>query len=155
MEEDTLHERVSHWTRLIAYFLGRRVMTANARWKLRSGGFTSLGIISENPGISQTQLARDIGLDVSSVVAILHELEERELIVRMRSHRDRRRNALEVTDKGQETLNAMIDATSMAEAPLRNEFSDAELAMFLEYLRRAHACLMSDSLSPDNEQGLP
>lgn len=148
MEEGSLHERVAHWTRLIAYFLGRRVLAANARWSLRSGGFTALAIISENPGISQAELARDIGLDVSSVVAILNELEERKLVVRMRSRNDRRRNLLEVTEEGQKTIGAMIDATSVAEAPLRQEFSEAELAMFLEFLRRAHHCLMTDDLSP-------
>jgi DNA-binding MarR family transcriptional regulator len=63
-----------------------------------------LGLLRGNPGISQQQLARTLGMLPSRVVAFIDELEADGLVARTRDGADRRRNSLVLTDKGTATL---------------------------------------------------
>jgi DNA-binding MarR family transcriptional regulator len=63
-----------------------------------------LGLLRGNPGISQQQLARTLGMLPSRVVAFIDELEADGFVARTRDGSDRRRNSLALTDKGTATL---------------------------------------------------
>lgn len=151
MRGDMLEGRVAHWVRVIGFVLGRRVVTAYGVWGLRTGAFTTMTLIADNPGISQSDIALGIGLDTSSIVAIVDELEQRGYARRSRSSTDRRRNSLQLTKEGEATMRAMYQAGFDAEEPLRAEFSEAELALFLEYLARAHGCLVAQGIPPSDD----
>ncbi|MEW5421094.1 MarR family winged helix-turn-helix transcriptional regulator [Amorphus sp. 3PC139-8] len=67
---------------------------------LKPGNFALLSLIFENPGITQTVLARTSGRDKSSVTAGLRQLEDKGLIERVRLEDDRRSYASHVTAEG-------------------------------------------------------
>ncbi|WP_018699214.1 MarR family winged helix-turn-helix transcriptional regulator [Amorphus coralli] len=67
---------------------------------LKPGNFALLSIIFENPGITQTVLARASGRDKSSVTAGLRQLEDKGLIERTRLEDDRRSYASRATPEG-------------------------------------------------------
>lgn len=59
-------------------------------------------LIDANPGVTQSRLARAVGLDRSTLVGVLHTLEARALVERRRGE-DRRTNGLWLT-RGARTL---------------------------------------------------
>jgi len=67
---------------------------------LKPGNFALLSLIFENPGITQTVLARASGRDKSSVTTGLRHLEDKGLIERTRLEDDRRSYASRVTPEG-------------------------------------------------------
>lgn len=63
-----------------------------------------LGLLTANPGISQQDLARLLGMLPSRVVALVDEMEEAGLVRRHRDETDRRRNTLVLTAAGRSAL---------------------------------------------------
>lgn len=63
-----------------------------------------LWIIDGNPDASQQELAELLGVAPSRMVALLDDLEERDLTERRRSSQDRRVFTVELTDTGRRTL---------------------------------------------------
>ncbi|MBO9711706.1 MarR family transcriptional regulator [Sphingomonas sp.] len=88
--------------------LSRDFERRSAGWDLRQGMFSALEIIRANPGISQTDVAREIGMDKSLAVTLITDLERREWAVRERSSTDRRQYRLTVTAKGESVLEALV-----------------------------------------------
>jgi DNA-binding MarR family transcriptional regulator len=66
---------------------------------LSPGRVGVLVLIESNPGVTQSRLARAVGLDRSTLVGLLHKLEGRAWIQRRRGT-DRRTNGLWLTAKG-------------------------------------------------------
>ncbi|WP_341897208.1 MarR family winged helix-turn-helix transcriptional regulator [Sphingobium sp. YR657] len=112
---------------------------AIASYGLRSGEFTTLALVAANPGISQNELAREVGLDKSVMVLIVDDLEKREWAFRGRSKTDRRRHSLSITPAGQAELDAMFAALERTEGIVEQGFSRAELNLLHELLDRMHA----------------
>ncbi len=67
---------------------------------LTPGQFGVLARIAANPGLSQSALGRAVGIERSSVVAVIDRLEKRKLVVRGKAEGDRRANALSLSDEG-------------------------------------------------------
>lgn len=70
------------------------------------GRFGMLVLIEANPGVTQSRLAEAVGLDRSTLVAVLDTLEERALVERRRGE-DRRTNGLWITREGRAVLAKM------------------------------------------------
>jgi DNA-binding MarR family transcriptional regulator len=99
---------------LLVYRAGIEVLArgeAALEEELGIGGrdYSTLAILVTDQPESQQELARLIGKAPPVMVAALDELEERGLVARRRSTRDRRRTVVEVTDAGREML-AKADA---------------------------------------------
>ena len=71
---------------------------------LNPGGFAALMVIGRNPGISQTQLSRAIGLDKSTLTPALNGMVRRNLVRRTRLPSDRRTYRLTLTARGKAML---------------------------------------------------
>jgi DNA-binding MarR family transcriptional regulator len=76
-----------------------------------------LVIASHEPG-SQLQAAQRLGIDRTSMVARLDELEQKGLVSRHPHPADRRRNVVELTDAGRDTVQRADQASERAEAEL-------------------------------------
>jgi DNA-binding MarR family transcriptional regulator len=63
-----------------------------------------LNVLDAEEAVTQQQLGRATGMDPSSMVSTLDELEDEGLVERRRHPTDRRAHALYVTDAGRETL---------------------------------------------------
>jgi DNA-binding MarR family transcriptional regulator len=94
------------------------------------GQFGMLAVIGSNPGLSQTQLGNALGIDRSTVVAMIDRLEARGLVIRASAPNDRRSHALRLSDAGTVMLKK------------------------LEAMVRAHERHISRALSPDDQRRL-
>jgi DNA-binding MarR family transcriptional regulator len=67
---------------------------------------------------SQQQAAGRLGIDRTTMVALLDTLEEKGLVSRHQHQTDRRRNVVELTEAGQSTLSQATKASDKAEQEL-------------------------------------
>jgi DNA-binding MarR family transcriptional regulator len=100
-------------------------------------------ILAAQPAITQQALASGLGMQASRLVALIDELETRELIDRRENPEDRRSYALHLTEKGR----AMLDAIGR----VGREHQQALLAALNEDERRQLAVLLRRVA---DEQGL-
>lgn len=122
--------------------LSARSVAALEPFGLRIGAFSTLALISANPGCSQIELARALGMDKSAVVAIIDELEAKGLAKRLRSTQDRRRHALSLSAQGETTLSQMHKHLSKVGLPIREALSPQEMEQLLSLMERAHQALV-------------
>lgn len=126
---------------LVTGAIGYRLRRAHFRfvenWQRRFGALGlhvapmqggMLVLIGRNPGISQGELARVLGVERSTMVQAIARLGELGLIARERAAEDRRRFALRLTGAGRDAV-ALIEANLKAheDAVLRG-FSAEERA---------------------------
>lgn len=101
--------------------------------------FSVLTLVVEAPGLTQSEVARRLGIERSGLVAIIDDLESKKLAERTAVPGDRRSQALVATDAGAE-----LHATTMArvhahERTLLAPLSAAEQTQFLKLLRKFRA----------------
>jgi len=80
--------------------------------------YSVLLVIDANPGLSQAELARTLGIERARMVRVLHRLDRRGLTRRLRSSADGRAHSLRLTHKGQETLRRAATLAQAHEARL-------------------------------------
>jgi DNA-binding MarR family transcriptional regulator len=93
------------------FLISRMGMVAQKRFqeRLDSLGLTTrmwgaLNVLDHEGAVTQHALGKSIGMDPSSMVATIDELEARGLVERQRHPSDRRAHALHVTELGRTTL---------------------------------------------------
>jgi DNA-binding MarR family transcriptional regulator len=85
---------------------------------------------------SQQQVAERIGIDRTTMVAMLDALEAKGLLLRRPDAKDRRRNVVELTPVGHDTLARAIAASDTAEAELLEPLTPEEAAQLRDLLGR-------------------
>lgn len=95
-----------------------------------------LGLITGNPGISQQDLARLLGILPSRVVALVDEMEEGGLVRRQRDENDRRRNTLVLTPAGSATLRRVAAVSQAHEEDVCEALSSGEREHLTRLLER-------------------
>jgi len=146
-ELGVLNDVIGFRLRRIQNHLSRTFSERLADRGVRPGTFSALALIAANPGVSQTDLARDLGSDKASVVSIIDELERQGWAVRKRSTTDRRRHSLHSTVPGRRVLNEIGVIARETEAPVRAILSDAEFEVLSELLDRIYTrCFADDAL---------
>lgn len=130
-------------TKLVGYHMRRAqtvvfddFMKSLADDHVTPGQFGVLVLIEANPGISQSALARALGVERSTMVAVLDELERRGLAKRRRSPHDRRSHALELTAKGGALLAAVKPKVRRHEKRIAGDLDRAEIQSLISLLRR-------------------
>ncbi|MBN8187847.1 MarR family transcriptional regulator [Salipiger thiooxidans] len=82
---------------------------------LRVVSFSCLSIITDNPGIVQTELAAALQMERSNLVVIIDELEQSGFIARKKVPTDRRRYALTATLRGRRLRDRAAEKIRQAE----------------------------------------
>jgi DNA-binding MarR family transcriptional regulator len=95
--------------------------------------------IDSNEPASQQQIAQRMGVDRTTMVAIIDALEAKGLIARRPDTEDRRRNVIELTPAGQDMLREGIAASDAAEAELLASLSPEENLQLRNLLARVLA----------------
>lgn len=103
---------------------------------MRPGWFGLLIIVANNPGLSQTQLARTLGVDGSTMVAMIDRMEASNWVARTRSKTDRRSHELHLTDAGAELLERITPAVRDHDGAITANLTDTESAELLRLLRK-------------------
>ncbi|QGN53601.1 MarR family winged helix-turn-helix transcriptional regulator [Novosphingobium sp. Gsoil 351] len=99
---------------------------------------STLWLIDDRPGISQTDLAQRMRTDRATTMAIVNRLEARKFLARGKSPNDGRKQMLNLTDAGRATLRVAKDAMMVHERWLKSRFSDREVETLIELLTRIH-----------------
>ncbi|HZF07294.1 MAG TPA: MarR family transcriptional regulator [Thermoanaerobaculia bacterium] len=95
-----------------------------------------LRLVAAAPGRSQQDLAEQLGLSPSRVVALIDELEGKGLLERRRNPDDRRTYALALTAEGTDRLAQVSRLAAEHEADLCAALDDGERAILAGLLRR-------------------
>jgi DNA-binding MarR family transcriptional regulator len=146
VELGLLKDVVGFRIRRIQNHLSRGFAERVNRKDVRPGLFSALALISANPGLSQTTLAREIGFDKATVVALLDALEKLGWARRKRVPDDRRRYSLRATPKGEEALAKLMSIAIANEEVVRTTLKPGEIAVLFTLLDRLYAaCLAADT----------
>lgn len=131
---------------LVGYHLRRAHGAVFARFgqviadgQVTPGQFGVLTLIGANPGLTQSALARAVGIERSTMVAAIDVLDKRGLVVRRPSPVDRRSYALELGAKGRELLARVRVKVRDHEDHITRGFGDGEKATLIDLLRRLKA----------------
>jgi DNA-binding MarR family transcriptional regulator len=97
-----------------------------------------LFLVEANPGVTQSRLARAVGLDRSTLVGVLHALEARDLVERRRGE-DRRTNGLWLTRPGRSLVASLKTRIKAHERRVAARLSLAERAQLIALLEKLAA----------------
>jgi DNA-binding MarR family transcriptional regulator len=86
----------------------------------------------------QQLLAEQLRLDASSMVCLLNDLEESDLVLRRRDRADRRRAIVQLSDKGERTLRRVDDAVDVVEQEMLTGLDPDERSTLHRLLSRLH-----------------
>jgi DNA-binding MarR family transcriptional regulator len=90
----------------------------------------------DNPDpLSQGEVARRMGIDRTTMVALIDELQQKELVQRRQDPEDRRKNVVELTGTGRDTLRRANQAGEEAERLFLGPLSGEEAELFKKALR--------------------
>jgi DNA-binding MarR family transcriptional regulator len=92
-------------------------------------------LVEANPGVTQSRLARAVSLDRSTMVGVLHALEERGLVERRRGE-DRRTNGLWLTEHGRAQVGRLKRRIRQHERRVAARLSSAERAELIALLEK-------------------
>lgn len=88
-----------------------------------SKDFGALRVLAHREPASQLQVAQTLGIDRTTMVALLDVLERKGIITRRPDPADRRRNVVELTEQGMQTYDAARVAHGDAESAFLAEIS--------------------------------
>jgi DNA-binding MarR family transcriptional regulator len=112
-------------------------LTADALAPLRITGreLAVLVAIDDRVPLSQQEAARRLGVDRTTMVALIDDLEGKGLVRRQQDPADRRRNAVALTGSGRDTLDGATAAAQRAEQEFLRPLPDAQATAFRQALR--------------------
>ncbi len=98
--------------------------------------FGVLILIEENPGLNQSGLAGALGIERSTMVAVINVLEDRGLVRRKESTADRRSYVLSLSKRGKDLLGAVKTKVRRHERQITAALGDGEKQLLLDLLKK-------------------
>jgi DNA-binding MarR family transcriptional regulator len=112
--------------------------TVAAEEDITPGLFGMLQVIAANPGLAQSRLAEAMEVDRSTIVKVVDQLEERDLIVREPSPNDKRSYCLRLTEEGCKALRRMETLVLRHEDEFTKALSADERQLLIGLLMRLY-----------------
>ncbi|TDI66662.1 MAG: MarR family transcriptional regulator [Alphaproteobacteria bacterium] len=100
------------------------------------GQFGVLVLIKENRGLTQSALAKALGIERSTMVAVIDRLESQGLVARVTSESDRRSYALALTSSGAALLDRVTPQVRAHERHIAARLSAREKVLLIDLLER-------------------
>ena len=91
-------------------------------------------VINDHPGSMQTQIAKMISKDKTTVTRAIDSLEKKGLILRKRDKRDKRAYSIEITEKSKEILSKTIPIAEKYDELVKSKVSNKETETFFKIL---------------------
>jgi DNA-binding MarR family transcriptional regulator len=98
--------------------------------------FGVLALVGERPGINQTDLGVELGIDRSTMVAVIDRLQNRGLVQRHASPRDRRSYALALSQEGSALLDEIGPQIEERDRAVMAELDEEERRQLVSLLSR-------------------
>ncbi len=105
---------------------------------VRPGVFSAMLLANANPGIAQTDIANQLGIDKASVVSLIDRMEHTGWVERRRSTEDRRRQGIFLTREGTRACRALKKEMIEHERKFVSRYTEQELRLLISLLRRLH-----------------
>jgi len=105
---------------------------------VRPGVFSAMLLANANPGIAQTDIANQLGIDKASVVSLIDRMENTGWVERRRSTEDRRRQGIFLTPEGIKACRSLKKEMIEHERKFVSRYSEQELRVLISLLRRLH-----------------
>jgi DNA-binding MarR family transcriptional regulator len=112
----------------VARLVRSRLDAALGPSELRQRQLVALSYLRDHGPARQQALAQSLCMDASSLVCLLNDLEDRDLIARRRDREDRRRGILELTDHGREALTESDAVLAGIDAEILADLDESERA---------------------------
>jgi DNA-binding MarR family transcriptional regulator len=112
----------------IARLVRSRLEAALGPSGLRQRQLVALSYLRDHGPTRQQALAQSLCMDASTLVCLLNELEDRDLVARRRDSEDRRRGILELTDHGRDALGESDAALAEIDAEILADLDQTERA---------------------------
>ena len=113
--------------------------------QLRPAQFSALLLIDANPGCKQSDAAEALGIMQPNFVALMDELERRDLARRAPAKTDRRSYALELTDAGAVLLERARHVVSEHERRVTRALEPQEATQLFQLLSRVAQSVGTDA----------
>ncbi len=142
---------------LLGYQLRRAQVTvfqhfagALGDWNVTPGQLGLLVLVARNPGISQTALARAVGVERSTLGEAIDPLRKRRLLRREPAPKDRRSYALHLSVNGEKFLDDFVPHLLRHEDEVAGNLSPEERKTLIALLRRLAEARPDGSSTPRN-----
>ena len=113
---------------------------------LAPGQFAILLMVAENPGKTQSWLAREAALERQNLLPVVDRLKSLGYLKRRRSKIDRRSLLIYVTSHGERVLSRIGPRLTDFETELNDLFTDADRAMLLAALHKLETYARAQSV---------
>ncbi len=130
---------------LVGYNLRRAYAVLMQRFRvvfsprsIRPVQLSILGLIYENPGMTQSDLCRTLKIERANVVTLIDQLERRRLVERRSGAVDRRARLLHLTPAGQHLTAEILEEHTRLEEDLAQRLGAGDLETLLRILRKVH-----------------
>jgi DNA-binding MarR family transcriptional regulator len=141
-EESEAPLKLGQLERHLGYFLRRLQVWAFQdfiatlkQMDVRPAQYSVLLLIESNPGRSQSAIGRALNVERARLARLLHDLEDRNWIVRRTSGRDARSHALVLTADGEKALAKIKALAEQHEAKLSDFIGSQRRAQLMDLLR--------------------
>jgi DNA-binding MarR family transcriptional regulator len=130
-----LDQRLGYKLRRAQIAVFQTFFEAVAAHDIRPAQYSVLTIIEHNPGLSQTQVARALGIKTANFVAMIKALEKRGLISRQPVEHNRRAHELFITPEGKVLAEKLHTLTNDAEERIKNHLGSDVYEKLFEPLK--------------------
>jgi len=96
--------------------------------------FGILSVVESQPGLDQTSLGKEIGLDRTTTADVVKRLVQRGLLSRQTHPSDKRMRQLHITQEGATTVAALRAGMARAQERLLTPLRPAERVMFMDMM---------------------
>jgi DNA-binding MarR family transcriptional regulator len=132
---DELEDLPGHYIRRLQQIAVGIFLDETADLNVTPVQFALLFAASKQDGLDQRTLASRIGLDTSTIGAVVDRLESRALIERNVSPEDKRVRLLSVTSAGRQLLESVMPAMLRAQERILEPLSKSDRAKFMALLK--------------------
>ena len=113
----------------------QRVRTAG--FDLTPVQFAALDALRDSPGVDQARLAEAVAKDRATIGAVTDRLEQKGLVRRVVSSRDKRARELTLTPEGEATIAALIPIVEQLQKEILPGLSEEEYRQFITLAAKA------------------
>ncbi|WP_037619783.1 MarR family winged helix-turn-helix transcriptional regulator [Streptomyces aureus] len=133
--EELLGTRLGYLLKHAQMRLAEHAGPALAPYGLDARELAVLAVLAAGRPLSQLEAARRLGVDRTTMVALVDALEAKGLVERRRSEEDRRRNVVELTERGVRVRAEAEEARETAERRFLAPLGEQDAARLVKALR--------------------
>ena len=132
---DALAYRLGYLLKHVQQELVSAAVPAMAPFGIDGRELAVLAVLGADAQLSQQEAAEQLGVDRTTMVALVDSLEAKGLVERHRSADDRRKNIVQLTKAGQKCLTGAGRARDEVERKFLTPLGDADAASFVRALQ--------------------